>query len=131
MSDYNHSSALKEVTEADRSHVNFMLNKLDDYACSGGKEGLGDFLMALVTGDLEGATARADDTNIKYLRTYMQYIYCHVPCEHVNLGRPVFRAIQQLRKEEEKPVSQKMVEEALGDFKFRLRELMKAQKTEG
>ena len=125
MSDYDHSHALKEVTvRDDRTHVEAMLRKLDAYAQSGGKEALGDFLTALVVGDLAEATAHADGVNIKYLRTYMRYLHCRVPRTHVNLGRPVLRVIRGLMKDEGQPIRQSMVEKAMVGFASRLRALM-------
>ncbi len=123
MTHYDHSSMLKYVAESDRVHVNSMLDKLDAYVQSGGKESLGDFLTALVIGDLAEATAHTDETNIKYLRQYVQYLHCRVPMKHVNLGREALRVIREVRKDG--PISQAMVTRAMNGFEPRLRALIK------
>lgn len=120
MSNYDHSWALRTVAKKDQAHVEHMLTKLDKYAKSGGKEGLGDFLTALVLGDLLEAVAHADDVNGKYLQQYAQYIYSRLPGTHVNLGRGVFQAIRRVRAAASVPISREMVDRAAAIFEAQL-----------
>ena len=124
MSDYGHTCALKDLVGTDRAHVEYMLTRLDTFVKSGGKTGLGSFLSALVLGDLAEAVGCADDVNIRHLRRYVQYIYCHLPTTYVNIGGVLFRQLRRLISETGLPISQRMVAEALDAFMPRMRQLM-------
>lgn len=126
MSNYNHSWMLQQVAEADWACVDYMLTKLDEYAKSGGKEGLGDFLTALVYGDLTEAVAHADGTNVKYLPQYVRYVYNRLPSTHVNLGRAVFQAIRRVQAATSVPISQEMVKHAAAVFEAQLQSAARA-----
>ena len=91
---YEHKLYLDGVDPEDRDHVEHMLSKLDKHCQIGG--GLGDFLRALIVGDLHGACAHADGTNIKYLRMYSKYCYNQLPGHRSNLARPVLRALDEV-----------------------------------
>jgi hypothetical protein len=91
---YDHSWYLGEVRKADGldvPHVEHMLDKLDAH-CKEGKA-LGDFLRCVLIGDLHGAVAHADGTNVKYLRLYSKYCYNQLPSEHQNIARPLMQIL--------------------------------------
>jgi hypothetical protein len=48
---------------------------------------LGDFLTAVVKNDLHEAFARADETNIKHMWTYLCFLHNEVPISLVHLAR--------------------------------------------
>lgn len=93
---YEHEKYLEQVPPEDQDHVDFMLRKLDDYAKTGAP--IGDFLTAVVMGDLGGAAAHADGTNKKYLRLYSNYCYNQLPSDKQSLLCPVVRDLQAVLK---------------------------------
>ncbi len=92
---YKHGAYLDEVASEDRDHVGRMLTRLDEYCQGTGI--LGDFLSAIIVGDLHRAVGHADGTNVKYLALYSKYCYNQLPLLSQDLARPLFRALYATR----------------------------------
>ena len=122
---YEHAKYLEQVDEEDLSHVDHMLCKLDAYCQAG--ESLGDFLRALIIGDLHGACAHADGTNIKYLRLYSKYLYNQLPGDKTNLVRPIVRVIEEVSAKHGS-LEQDQVAKAAAMFRLSLRQEQEAAK---
>ena len=125
MSLYNHTPTLLQVDASDRGHVEDMLCRLDSFAQEGGESVLGDFLLAIVNGDLMAAVAHADETNAKYLCQYARYVFNQLPGTHVLVSRPVLRMIKTLQ-DAVGPVTTEMVEQALEEFRAALSSRVRA-----
>ena len=91
---YDHAETLKAVELQDVHHVAAMLAKLDAYGRSGGAAIPGDFLTAIIVGDLYEAAFRADGVNKKYLPEYCRYIYNNLPGDLIGLATAPLRAIR-------------------------------------
>ena len=122
--DGSHVETLNYVEMADVPHVDKMLARLDEYARSDGKSMPGDFLTALIIGDLFRAAFYADDVNKKYLYLFAKYLHNDVPGTHVDLARAPLAAI---RKAAGKHVvlTRAMVDDTTREFETRLQDLTK------
>ncbi len=120
---YDHTETIVSVALVnidDVPHVVAMLDKLDDYARSNGRDLPGEFLTAMIVGDFHDAVARADDTNIKYLRQYMKYIHNNLPSTHVNLAAQALLTIRDMMGGKA-ALNHMMVENACPELKTALR----------
>ncbi len=116
---YDHAETIRHVAPEDARHVDNMLATLDAYARSEGRSSLGRFLSALVIGDLVEAVCHADDTNVKYLRQFVKYIYNQLPGTHVCLASgalAVVRKAMDKGQRNEKPLTRADVEHAAREF---------------
>ncbi|KKN73533.1 hypothetical protein LCGC14_0399750 [marine sediment metagenome] len=123
---YDHTEYLAYVRQVDLTdvdHVNDMLNSLDRYAKSGGRKGVGDFLQGVILGDLERASAHADDTNRKYLALYMRYCFNQLPGELVLLLRPLADVLRDRLGNKKRPLKKTEVRQAAEALDRALREL--------
>lgn len=91
---YDHMETLRSVAREDVPHVDRMLHELDAYARSEGRAIPGDFLTAIIVGDLYEAALRADDVNAKYLREYIKYVLSRLPDMWVGLAVQPLKAIR-------------------------------------
>lgn len=122
--DGSHIETLNYVEMDDVPHVEKMLTKLDAYASSDGKavHSLGNFLMALVIGDLFRAVCHADTINLKYLDLFVKYVYNDLPGTHVHLAGEPLRAIRKVMWKHV-VLTRAMVDDATRAFDQRLQEL--------
>lgn len=123
MSFYLHDSTLAMVAPEDRPHVDRMLDFLDAYARSEGSRPLGRFLTAVVVGDLFEAAIHADDTNVKYLREFVKYVYNRLPGMHIMLAEPVLAIVRQCFGGKP-PLTREAVTRAAKEFMGTLRRVM-------
>lgn len=122
---YEHADYLKQVDEEDLKHVDYMLCKLDAHCQA--DEPLGDFLTALIIGDLFDACGRADGVNIKYLPMYVKYIHWQLPSDKTNLVRPVVRVLNEVIAKHGY-VNRDQVAKAAAMFRLTLRQEQEAAK---
>ncbi len=87
---YDHRETLNTIAPEDFAHVEKMLAKLDAYGRSDGRAVPGDFLTAIIVGDLYEAALKADDVNRKYLPEYCKYVYNQLSSDLIGLAtRPL------------------------------------------
>lgn len=92
---YEHSLYLQQVEDDDHDHVERMLSKLDEHCLKGSP--LGDFLSAIIVGDLNGAAGHADGINKKYLALYSMYCYNQLPADKQSIAQPIMRLLYKLK----------------------------------
>ena len=118
--DYDHAETLKAVDPHERMHVDKMLCRLDAYGRTDGRAIPGDFLTALIIGDLYEAALRADDVNAKYLREYCKYLCNQLPGNLIGLAIQPLKAIRDTMGRKA-ALNRSMVENATPEFLEALR----------
>lgn len=78
------------ATRAEKQHLTITLRTLYDYAIGEiDYQHLGGFAKAVVRNDLVSATARADKTNYKFIKTIASFAHFEIPASKRN--RNAFR----------------------------------------